>query len=57
MVVFFFCVQLPPFAHAAHWEREKSGDLPKAEVCFWIRFLLLLCRFSVEIFYILSVLE
>jgi hypothetical protein len=42
------------FAHAAHWERKKSGHLPKAEVCFWIRFLPLLCRFSVEIFRILS---
>jgi hypothetical protein len=30
----FFCVRFPLFAHAAHWERKKSGHLPKAEVCF-----------------------
>jgi hypothetical protein len=51
----FFCVRFPLFAHTAHWERKKSGHLPKAEVCFWIRFLPLLCRFSVEIFRIISV--
>jgi hypothetical protein len=48
----FFCVR---FAHAAHWERKKSGHLPEADVRFWIRFLPLLRRFSVEIFRILSV--
>jgi hypothetical protein len=48
----FFCVRFPLFAHAAHWERKKSGHLPKAEDCFWIRFLPLLCR---NISYIISV--
>jgi hypothetical protein len=45
----FFCVRFPLFAH---WERKKSGHLPKAEVCFWIRFLPLFCR---NISYIISV--